>query len=380
MRSLFRRLRKALYQYEPLVEVRISKARLIDNYRSLKQLAPVGGLAPVLKSNAYGHGLVSVATILDKEKPPFFVVDSYFEALTLRNEGIKSPILIIGFTHLENVCRSRLKDTAFTLSSLEQVSIVAKRLTKPTTFHLKIDTGMNRQGVRVEEIAEALRLIKGNPKIILEGVCSHFANAASPDTTDSRKQIDRWHSALKIVRQSLPNLKFAHLSATSGHRFAGRIDANISRSGIGLYGIATEESLKRSVKLLPVLSMRSIITGTKKVLAGESVGYENLFVASKNMLVATVPAGYYEGIDKRLTNRGVLEVEGVLCPIVGRVSMNITTIDVSQLSKVKIGDRVLVISNDPDRPNSIEQIATQCGTNPHEILVHIPNHIRRVVS
>ena len=379
LRRIIRYIRKSRFSYEPLIEVRISKSALLHNLKELTKIAPEKGVAPMLKSNAYGHGLIPVAKILDDTSIPFLVVDSYVEALKLRNEDVSSPILIIGYSHIKNILANKLKRLAFTITSIVELEELSLKVTAPTTFHLKIDTGMHRQGILFRELTEAIALIQSNPNIVLEGICSHFANASSDDPHHTEKQIALWNKVVGIVRTAFPNLSFWHISATSGHYHNQKIDANVSRSGIGLFGIALHTKLCQTLALTPVLSMHSVLGSMKHVKAGESIGYELLYHAPKDMIVGTVPAGYYEGIDKRLTNKGVLLVRDIPCPIVGRVSMNITTIDLSAVQNPALNDPVTIISASPTAPNSVREIAQLCDTSPYEILVHIPEQLRRVV-
>lgn len=379
LRRIFRYLRRVTSSYEPLIEVRISKSALIHNLAELKKIAPEKGVAPMLKSNAYGHGLVSVAQILDNQAIPFLVVDSYFEALKLRTEDIDSPILIIGYTPTKNILASKLKNVAFTITSTIELEDLSAKITSPTTFHLKIDTGMHRQGILYPELTEAIALIQSNPHIILDGICSHFANATSDDPHFTEKQIHLWNIVVKTVRTAFPNLSYWHISATSGQYYNTKIDANVSRSGLGLCGIALHTKLGQTLALQPVLSMHSVLGSIKHVKKGENIGYELLYTAPKNMTIGTVPAGYYEGIDKRLTNKGMVLVRDIPCPIVGRVSMNITTIDISEVEHPRLNDPVTIISSNPHAPNSVTKIAGLCDTSPYEILVHIPEQLRRTV-
>ncbi|MEN9613765.1 MAG: hypothetical protein RLZZ347_72 [Candidatus Parcubacteria bacterium] len=378
-RRIFRYLRKSYHPYEPLIEVHISKSALLHNLAELRKIAPQRGVAPMLKSNAYGHGLVAVAEILDTQSVPFLVVDSYYEALMLRNEDITSPILIMGYTHTKNILANHLKNIAFTITSIIELEDLATKITRPTTFHLKIDTGMHRQGILYREITEAIALIQSNPYIRLEGICSHFADASNDDPHFTEKQIHLWNATVITVKKSFPKLTYWHISATSGNYYNSKIDANVSRSGLGLYGFALHTKLGQSLAFKPVLSLHAVLGNIKHVKKGENIGYELLFTAPKDMLIGTIPAGYYEGVDKRLTNKGVVYIKDVPCPIVGRVSMNITTIDIGAVPNPKLNDLVTVIGTDRNAPNSAEHIAKLCETSPYEIFIHIPEQLRRVV-
>ncbi|MEK7501302.1 MAG: alanine racemase, partial [Patescibacteria group bacterium] len=350
MMNLLTWLSKRRFPYEPLIAVEISRSRLIHNLNEFRKLAPNGCIAPVLKSNAYGHGLIEVAEILETESgcvtSLFFIVDSYFEAIALRAKHIHTPILIIGYTRPETIAIAKLKHISFTVTNMETLRALAKKAEIENThggmigiqlpivgarwphiIHLKIDTGMRRQGIMPEEINETIEIIQGSQSIILEGICSHLSDANNEDEAFTDSQIILWNKIVRQFRSKFPHLKYWHLSNTDGHRFKGEIEANVSRLGIGLYGLIDGKSFTPPLDLKPVMEMKTIITGIKKLQIGETVGYGNTFTAQKNMTIATVPVGYFEGIDCRLSNSGIILIgpENIPCPIIGRVSMNITT-------------------------------------------------------
>jgi alanine racemase len=371
MRSLelLRTIRQKLSHYQPMVEVTIYRDRLLHNLHEYQQKFPHLTFAPVLKSNAYGHGLVLVARILDRERIAFFVVDSYFEAKVLREAGIRSKILIIGFTEPAVIAQNKLKNLNFTITSLDQLKLL-DTIKNKTTIHLKIDTGLHRQGVLPEELAIALASFRQNNTLILEGICSHLAEAEDSELTS--KQVAIWHKVVAQVEKEYPDILYKHLAASGGAETVSEA-GNVVRLGRGLYGIASSLNLK------PTLSMQAVISGVKDVKPGARIGYSGTYIAKKAMKIATVSIGYYEGIDRRLSDKGFMEVNGQMCPIVGRVSMNITAIDVSTVSKVKLGDPVVVISSERGNKNSVESMAELADTIPHEILVHIPQQLRRTV-
>jgi alanine racemase len=400
MKSLLRWLSRRRFPYEPLITVEISRGRLIHNLNEFRKLAPKAMVAPVLKSNAYGHGLLEIASLLKDEHVPFFIVDSYFEAVSLRSQRVRTPILIIGYTRPETIAHSRLRDTAFTIASMETLRLfTGKKPPSPeehdsdghdprsistgriVRIHLKIDTGMRRQGILPEEADEAIEIIEGNRQLSLEGICTHLCDADNPDTSFTDSQIHIWNRMAKKFRTAFPSLKYVHASATDGHEFAEEIDANVSRLGIGLYGLSENKAITSKLGLQPVLKMKTIITGVKKLKPGESVGYGNTFRAEKEMLIATIPVGYFEGLDRRLSNNGSVQVgpNKTVCPIIGRVSMNITTIDVSGLPHAKTGDEVTVVSDISTDPNSIESIEKRMGSITYEMAVRIPAHLKRTV-
>jgi alanine racemase len=370
------------FRYEPVISIFIHSDHILYNLRQFQAAVPGVAVAPVLKSNAYGHGLVPVAKILDARTTrgalPFLCVDSYAEALVLRNEGVRTPLLAIGYTPLANTERNRLANVAFGVMSMEELRRLAAAAGRmhPTTIHLKIDTGMHRHGIMPDELAEAFRIIAGNKKIFLEGAYSHLADADAPSSAQTKKQIEAWNSAVRMIKEKMPSVKYFHLSATAGSHYAKEINANVMRLGIGLYGV----NVGTSLDLLPALEMKTRITSVRHIAAGEPVGYNAAFTAPHAMTVATIPVGYAEGIDRRLMNGGSASVKGVACPFVGRINMNITSLDVSKVPAIKIDDEVQVISPEPGSANSIENMAKLCGTIPYEILVHVPAQIRKIVT
>ncbi len=383
MKNLIKRLLKSRYPYKPLITVEISSSAIVNNLEQFQGIAKRYQIAPVLKSNAYGHGLLEVARILDKSHIrttlPFLIVDSYFEAVALKSDGNKLPILIIGYTPAETIVASNLPDVSFNVTGIETLREISKAKFG-TRIQLKIDTGMARQGILLGEVTEAIEIIKNTPNIILEGVCSHLSSADS-DITFTHDQINKWNKVADNFSANFFNIKYFHLSATDGYLFDDKITANVSRLGIGLYGLSENPELAKKLKLTPALQMQTILTGVKRISAGDTVGYGNTFKAEKNMTIGTIPVGYFEGLDRRLSSKGTILVgtERIPCPIIGRVSMNITTIDISSVPGAKIGLPVIAISNNPSDSNSIASMAKLCGTITYDLAVRIAQHLKRVV-
>lgn len=377
--KLFSRLRhfkKQLLRHIPLVTVSISQSNLLHNLRTYQEACLNVKIAPVLKSNAYGHGIILVADILDKEGLSFFVVDSLFEARSLKKHGIKTNLLIIGYTQTKMLLREKL-GCSYTITSIEQLRDLSRRARRNIKIHLKFDTGMHRQGLLPHDTPEAIACVQKNKHLQLEGICSHFADADSVDPSFTQKQIVAWKELVDMFEKAFENIKYIHISATAGSTYAADIPGNMLRLGIGLYGIDPSHEKKLDVK--PVLQIESVISSIRIIDAGERVGYNCTHTAEKPSKIATVPVGYFEGVDRRLSNHGSFLVNGVACPIVGRVSMNITSIDVSHIEEVKKGDGVVIIGRDSQKPNSVSKIAKTTGTIPWEILVHIPQHLYREV-
>lgn len=376
LRNIFRKIRDGRFPYRPLVEVVIHKDNLLHNLRVFEEAYPDVAIAPVLKANAYGHGLRDVASVFEHERNiPFFVIDSYHEALILRNEGINKPLVLLGYVPVENIVDSRLAQVSFGITSMDQLKAIAEQLDRAQAFHLKVDTGMHRQGISPDDIEEASNIVMSNSNISIVGLCSHFADADGEDESFSKSQLSQWKNVVEKSKQMFSDIEHYHLANTAGTHLDEY--SNVARVGIGLYGIDTQA--RRNLSLKSVLEMCTVISGVKKLQTGDTVGYNNTFVASRDITIATIPVGYYEGVDRRLSDNGSVFVRGKQCAIVGRVSMNITTIDVSDIPDVKLDDSVLIISVDKNQKNSVESIAKNTDVLPYEVLVRIPSTLRRVV-
>jgi alanine racemase len=377
IRKIFNKITSPKIKYQPLIEVRVFKDALLNNLRIFQKKYPNLQIAPVIKSNAYGHGMVEVAKILDSQPKAFFMVDSFYEALVLRRAGIKSKILMLGFNWIEQLTNPRLKNCSMGIIDFTTLQEVAAKLKRPVSYHLKIDTGMHRQGLWGEEVNQAIGLIKSNPNFILEGLCSHLADADGATQEFTNRQIKLWNETAAKFKQNFPTIKYFHLANTAGTFFTSEITANVARIGIGLYGLNNSQFEKLDLK--PALEMASIVSSVKTISAGEKVGYNITYQAPKEAKIATVPAGFNEGVDRRLSNKGFYRIKGQNCPLRGKVSMNISSVEVTDVPGVKVGDEVIIISRNPNDENSVENIAKMCGTVHYEILVHIPQHLRRII-
>lgn len=380
---MWRRLLARFFPNTPLIEVGISKSALLHNLHTYQNAFPDLQIAPVLKSNAYGHDLGLIARTLDSEDIAFFMVDSLYEARRLRSAGARTRIVVMGYVRPEEMATSRLSHIDFAVTDIEQVRTLVSLTRYPIRIHLKIDTGMHRQGIPLSLLPESVTLLKQNSNLTVVGVCSHFADADVANSEQVKMQLVHWKSALAHCLLEFPSIEYRHLSATKGMRFAQEAGTNVARLGIGLYGFDTAP--EHDTVLEPVLELRSIIGELRLIPAGDTVGYNATFTTSRETCVATVPAGYFEGIDRRLSNKGIVQVRGIECPIIGRVSMNMTTIDVTDIPDVAVGDSVTIISRELGAANSVPGIAKAVSDatyreNEYVVLVHIPQHLKRVLE
>lgn len=368
-----RLLRVLKKDYQTLNKIEISKANLLQNYKYLSKLNRKTKVSPVIKSNGYGHGIINVAKILDPLNSPFFCVDSLFEAYQLSKAKVKTPILIMGYTNPENL---KIKRLPFSVAVFDlETAKVLNEYQPDSKIHIFVDTGMHREGVPLNELSNFLQQLKSLPNIKIEGLMSHLASADSVSDSLNKLQIKNFKKAMKILAKHDINPKWIHIQNSDGLGFPafGEGKLNLARVGLALYGISDDPNLK------PVLNLKTKIIQIKKLQKGDRVGYDGTFIARRPMVLGVLPVGYYDGVDLRLSNTGQVLVDGKQCRIVGRVSMNITTIDLTKVPNPQIGQEVLIYSQDRSKPNSIENIAKICKTIPYDILISLSASTKRVI-
>lgn len=362
--------------YTPLNTIYLSKERLLENLAYLSDLNEHVQIAPVLKSNAYGHGIVEIAKILDTKRLPFFCIDSLYEAYTLYKEKVATPLLIMGYVDPANLAVKKLP-FSYAIYTLEYLKKLYQKQPH-AAFHLFIDTGMHREGMSLDELLLTIDFIK-QKNITVDGVMSHLASGDDAHKDITKKQIQNFAQAKIILEKSGIVPRYRHLAASGAKlREANYPDGlwNIARVGLGIYGI---DPKGYNPNLKPVLTLTTKIAQIKRIEKKESVGYDATFTAKKSMVLAILPIGYNDGVDRGLSNVGYVTYKEIPCPIIGRVSMNITTIDVSHVPDPMVGDSVVIYSDNQKDKNSLVAAAKIAKTIPYEILIHVDPHIRREI-
>ncbi|MBU0981347.1 alanine racemase [Patescibacteria group bacterium] len=365
-------------KYRTLNTVEIFESALIHNLNLFKKLVPRISVCPVLKSNAYGFGLTEVAKILEKQNPEFFVVDSLYEAYKLKKARIHTPILILGYTLPENLRIKRLP-FHFTVSDLATARKFQK-LKNP--IHIELDTGMGRMGFKMETFKNNLKELR-EINLNIQGIFTHFADADNPDNTYTKTQYQLFEDAIKLCKEEGFNPKWIHSQNSAAALKLKSPYLNMMRLGLSLYGISpyqeSDEAYEFLTDLKPALEVKSTLILVKNLQKGEKVSYGCTFTAPHDMKIGVVPFGYYEGIPIALSNKGYLQVKGEFCPILGRVCMNHTMIDLKKID-AKIGDEVIIYSKDPEALNSFTSSAKFANTIPYELMVRLSESTRREVN
>ena len=366
--------------------IEINKRALASNVKTIRELlTPNAKLWAVVKSNAYGHGLVAFSKTAAALGVDGFCVDSVIEGLKLRREGITKPILVLGPTLPETTKQAAAPDITISISHLEALKELVKKNPNPTNrpaFHIKIDTGMHRQGFYLSELPAAITFIKKH-NLQLTGIFSHFASAKDPGyPTFANRQFEVFEEAVALFNAAGFTNLIRHIAATGGTLLDPRYHLDAVRIGIGLYGIypskEMEVQLSHKVKLQPILSWRSIVSEVKIIKKGEYVGYDLTERMARSTRLAIVPVGYWHGLPWSLSGTGSVLIDGKHCKIIGRISMDMIAVDVTE-TRAQMGDIVTLIGSSKKESITAREIVGRTDTTPYEMITRLNPLIERIV-
>lgn len=351
-----------------------------------KCIAPKVQMMVIAKSNAYGHGLVPYAKTMERFGADWVGVDSIKEAVRLREEGIKCPILVLGYTLPENIALCPRNAIDLTISTKEGLSDCAKlssRDKQKLRIHLKVDTGMGRQGFLPEEMLDVVKFLKKHfSKEMIAGIYTHFAKAKNPSfPKETLEQINHFKKAIALLRhEGFEPLR--HASATSGTLLFPEAHFDMVRIGIGLYGLwpakEVQAAYENRISLKPALSWKTVIGEVKKFPHGSGIGYDFTEKLPPNSKAAVCPIGYWHGYPRVLSSIGKMIVRSKTAKVLGRVSMDMVVIDVSGIAGVKVGDEVTIIGRDGKAEISADTLAAFADTTNYEITTRINPLIERI--
>lgn len=372
-------IRRKSRTYHTLNAITLSREHVLHNVSLIQRQHPRQAIIPVLKANAYGHGLKEIATILNSVECPFLAVDGYFEAGRIRFVT-KHRLLVLGYVLPENVPLLDTKRCSFVVQDIATIKAFGI-LGRHVRIHLELNTGMNRLGIHGDEISLFLEAIQRYPSLELEGVMTHLADADDPtDEISVQEQVRIFDACIEQIHMAGFQPIYMHIVQTAGSVKVKSRYANALRLGIGLYGInplfPDDPHYEVLQGLRPVLSLTSTIIKVIDLKKGDPVSYGGTFIAPQPMRIGVLPLGYYEGIPRRLSNKGVVTHSVVVLPIVGKVCMNHTMIDLRGTT-LEAGDTITVFSDEPTMPNSFSRIGSEYGLFPYVLLVKLSSSIRR---
>ncbi len=328
----------------------------------------------VVKSNAYGHGLVDFAREMERRGADFLGVDSMTEALALRRHNIPTPILVLGYTLPELFDEAAEKDIALSVSSFEALDALGKaRPPKPLRTHIKVDTGMHRQGFLFEEQKTLLSKLKTH-SVRVEGLFTHFAAAKNPSfPKDTETQIAEFRKWIAVFKKT-GFTPIVHAAATAGALLFPEAHFDMVRIGVGLYGHwpakEVEAFLQDRITLKPALRWKSVITEIKSLKRGSRIGYDLTETLLRDSRAAIVPIGYWHGYPRALSSIGRVVARGRECRVLGRVSMDILTIDITNAPHARVGDVVEIILD--------ESTASLADSSIYEVITRLNPLIKRL--
>ncbi len=375
---------------ENLVWVEISKDALKANIKTFRNLVGESTiLAPCVKANAYGHGLIETSKIFLESGSDWLCVNSLYEARTLREAGITAPIYVLGYialSDLEEVLNLDLRIVVYNKETVYRLGEIADRSGKKAKIHIKIETGNNRQGVIKDEIVDFVQYILSFKNLEIEGLSTHFANIEdTKDHSYAENQLKKFNEIAAMVENLGIKIPLKHSANSAATLLFPETHFEMVRPGIATYGmwpsdetfLSFSSERKMKISLAPAISWKTKIAQIKVIPNGEFIGYGCTYKTTRETKIAILPVGYYDGYDRGISNSHVL-IHGKRAALRGRVCMNIIMVDVTDIPEARLEEEVVLLGNDGDEVISAEQFAKWASTINYEITTRINDRIPRI--
>ena len=369
--------------------VEVSTSAIENNARRLKEIAGANvELMAMVKANAYGHGAIESARAALRGGATWLGVYAIGEGIELRRAGIGARILVVGPTQMEWAYAGVEHDlalTVFSLDAVQAISAAACKLGKQAKAHLKIDTGMTRLGVSSDSVVDFMRTAHNFPNVEIEGVFTHFAMSDTPDAHGvvgwgvdyTKQQLVRFNSAVHALEQAGIVVRYRHCANSPATVDLPEARFNLVRSGILIYGLDPSDEAPRPSGFIPVLSFKTKIAMVRDVPTGTYISYGATFRTERPSRIAVLMVGYADGFRRKPNNYGEVLVRGKRAPIVGRVCMDQTMIDVTDIEGVQADDEVVLIGKQGAEEIRAEQVGEKLGTNNYETVTTISARVER---
>ena len=360
--------------------VEINLDAIVNNVKNIKKLiGEKKELMAVVKGNAYGHDILEVSSVVLNNGATRLAVARLEEGIFLRKAGITVPILILGLTlkqQAELLVSYNITPTVCEYEMIEKLSESAFKEGKIVKVHLKVDTGMGRIGIFPNHVLNFIKKLKVLKNVQIEGIFTHFSVADENDKTYTEKQFRKFIEVLTVLEKEGIRIPAKHVGNSATLLDLPHMWLDLVRPGISVYGLYPSREVQKTVKLIPAHSFKTRIVFLKELSTGESIGYGRTYTTKKKRtVVASLPVGYADGYNRLLSNQGEVLVRGRRFPVIGRVCMDQTMIDVSNLPQVEIGGEVVLWGRQGQEEITVEEIADKIGTINYEI-VHMPDKKR----
>lgn len=360
--------------------VEIDLDHLLSNYRTVRKLISTKTkITAVLKANAYGHGALDVASILIEEGVDYIAVACLSEALELRKYFTEVPILVMGFTpdyHLSKAIEQNITMTIFTLEQAQAIGSIALSLNKKAKVHIKLDTGLNRLGIKpngqTNDLLMTMTKLKG---IVIEGIFSHLA--LTNEASDQR-QFQMFMDTVDKVEKEGVLIPIKHICDSIGMVRYPHYHIDMVRVGALLYGVRPRGFEDPSVDFPMPLTFKSKIAQIKEIEVGEGVGYDFSFKAQRKTILGLLPVGYADGYMRCLSNVGEVSLGGKRAPVIGTICMDQTMVDLTEIPRASVGDEVILLGGSGEAAIPVREVAEKAQTNPNEVLSAIGRRVPRV--
>ena len=370
--------------------VEISAGALRSNIAALSALGSSNTeykLAPVIKANAYGHGLVPVARICVEEGCSVLCINEVSEGQRLRRAGVNTRLYVVGPTFVSEasaIVEAALEVVVFSADQVTALAQAARAQNSVAQVHVKIETGTHRQGVSPDIAKQLIQNILDEPNVRLAGVTTHLADVEDEtEHTFARTQLERFHNAVRTV----PDTVWRHCASSAAHILFPEARWDMVRAGIATYGLWPSRETRISadivhdgtLRLTPVLSWRTRVAQLTTVSRGNYIGYGRAHRVSSDRRIALLPVGYFDGYDRTCSGQASVLVKGHRAPVVGRICMNMTMVDVTDIPDIHVGDIVTLIGVDGAASLPAEELAHWAGTINYEVVSRIHPRIPRIV-
>lgn len=353
---------------------------LKENFLKIKKHVAPAKVMPILKANAYGHGLIRVAQLMQELGADYLGVAVLEEGILLRQSGITIPILVLGGiwgNQIPIFLKYNLTMTASSIEKLNQIDEVARQTRTRAKVHLKIDTGMERIGVHYYNAKKFLNAAINTKNVIIEGIYSHFANSEKKDLSYSQLQLNRFYEVIDYAVKIFNEKPIFHISNSGAILQIPEANLDMVRPGIMLYGVYPSKETKKSVEVKPALTWKSIVIYFKVIKPNHPVGYGSTWKCDHNIRAVTVPVGYGDGYMRSMSQKAEVIIRGKRYPVIGTISMDQIVVNIENDSAYN-GDDVILIGSDGSSKITVEELAEWAGTIPYEILTNINTRVPRV--